>query len=93
VSGRAKGGVSLQRWKTIWMLTREGHGQRAIARDLGVSLGTIQHYLKKGKPPRDYRYEDPPELESRPTTDQPGSVSSKSPNVIDFEQRRRAGNG
>jgi hypothetical protein len=37
------------------------HG-RDFARELGVSLSTVQHYLRKGRPPRAVAYLTPAEI-------------------------------
>jgi Homeodomain-like domain-containing protein len=51
MAGRPSAEKALQRWRAIWRLKRQGHGQRAIARLLGIHLSSVQHYLRKGRPP------------------------------------------
>jgi DNA-binding transcriptional regulator LsrR (DeoR family) len=65
VSGRAKAELSYHRWQLTWKLTKEGHAQRDIARQLGVSLSTVQHFLDKGQPPRTVQYETVAEMDAR----------------------------
>jgi hypothetical protein len=51
VSGRSTAKTALLRWQSTWRLYLLGDSQRQIARTLGISLSTVQHYLGKGEPP------------------------------------------
>lgn len=57
MSGRAKSEISADRYQQIWWYLRHGHSQRAIARKLKVSVGTVSYYKRLGIPPYDERYD------------------------------------
>ena len=57
MSGRARSEISADRYQQVWWYLRRGHSQRAIARKLKVSLGTISYYKRLGIPPYDERYD------------------------------------
>lgn len=57
MSGRAKSEISADRYQQIWWYLRHGHSQRAIARKLKISVGTVSYYKRLGIPPYDERYD------------------------------------
>jgi hypothetical protein len=81
VSGRSKTSVSKWRHQEIFWYRRHGKSAREIAEALGISLGTVSYYLKKGIPDYDPHFDtDRPipddlltedELRNRTTTVRP----------------------
>lgn len=57
MSGRARSEISADRYQQVWWYLRRGHSQRAIARKLKISVGTVSYYVRKGIPPYDSRYD------------------------------------
>ena len=41
----------------VWWYLRRGHSQRAIARTLKISLGTVSYYKRLGIPDYDWSYD------------------------------------
>jgi hypothetical protein len=64
VSGRSNADVAAARWRTVWRRSDDGAAQRAIAREIGISLSSVQAYLAKGRPA-----DVPPRPTIRPTTE------------------------
>jgi len=52
MSGRPPAEKSLERWRAVWRLHKQGYGQRQIARAMKLHLRSVQHYLEKGEPPK-----------------------------------------
>ena len=42
MSGRISAEEALERWRSVWRLRKQGHGQRAIARILKFRLASVQ---------------------------------------------------
>ncbi len=57
MSGRARSEISADRYQLVWWYLRHGHSQRAIARQLKISVGTVSFYVRKGIPDYDERYD------------------------------------
>jgi Winged helix-turn-helix DNA-binding len=57
MSGRARSEISADRWQKVWWYLRHGYSQRAIARKLSISVGTVSYYVKRGLPDYDWRYD------------------------------------
>ena len=57
MSGRARSEISADRYQMVWFYLRHGHSQRAIARKLKISVGTVSYYKRLGIPPYDFRYD------------------------------------
>ncbi len=57
MSGRARSEISADRYQQVWWYLRHGHSQRAIARQLKISAGTVSYYVKLGVPRYDSRYD------------------------------------
>lgn len=57
MSGRAKTSVSKRRHQEVFWHRRHGKSAREIAQTLGISLGTVSYYLKKGIPDYDPYYD------------------------------------
>jgi hypothetical protein len=55
MSGRPSGEEALERWRSVWRLRKQGYGQHATARILKIRLASVQHYLRKGEPPKPAR--------------------------------------
>jgi hypothetical protein len=53
VSGRARSEVSAWRYEEVWWYLRRDFSQRAIARKLKISGGTVSYYKRRGIPPYD----------------------------------------
>lgn len=51
MSGRTKGEIAAERWRSVWRLKRQGYSERAIGRILKVGRSTVAHYVAKGPPP------------------------------------------
>jgi hypothetical protein len=57
VSGRARSEISADRYQKVWWYLRHGYSQRAIARQLSISLGTVSYYKRLGLPDYDEKYD------------------------------------
>ena len=57
MSGRAKSEISADRYQRVWWYLRHGYSQRAIARQLSISVGTVSYYKRLGLPDYDERYD------------------------------------
>ena len=57
MSGRARSEISADRYQQVWWYLRHGYSQRAIARTLKISVGTVSYYKRRGIPPYDSRYD------------------------------------
>jgi ribosomal protein L37E len=62
MSGRSNADIAAARWRTVWRRHDDGAAQRAIAREIGISLSSVQSYLAKGRPA-----DVPPRPTIRPT--------------------------
>jgi predicted transcriptional regulator len=52
MSGRATAEISAKRRREVWRMHDRGMTQRAISRKIGISLSSVQHFLK-GRPTND----------------------------------------
>jgi hypothetical protein len=53
--GRMPSRLSFERWHRVWQLLDRGWTVRAIARAEPCHHRTVQHYIKKGRPPASAR--------------------------------------
>ena len=47
----------MDRWQKVWWYRRHGYTQSMTARQLKISRATVQHYLQKGIPAYDWKYD------------------------------------
>ena len=69
MSGRARSEISADRHQRIWWYLRRGYSQRAIARTLKISVGTVSYYKRLGIPDYDWRYDTDRPIPDRLLTD------------------------
>ena len=84
MSGRTKGEIAMERWRSIWRLKRQGYSQRSVARIMKLGKSTVAYYIGKGEPPRPDRLvrttRHEPMLDARkaavtrPIVDRPGPL-------------------
>lgn len=92
-SGRRKGEQSRDNYQQVWFYLRAGgYSQRAIARKLGLSVGTVSYYKRLGLPDYDERYHPEREIPDDLLTEgERLAKESRTKNVQKGQRARRRG--